>query len=106
MLQDQARGIIDSWAIRWYASVILRGGLAIVPNVAQVSNRGLDNSGVHCGATSSYDVDLGTASQDWPANVLEDMLTYRQMQSFFRTVGGTTFPRRVARKLKRMLLAN
>ncbi len=105
MLQSQARGKIDSWAIRWYASVLLQGGLAICPNVSQVRNYGFDNSGVHCGESSIYDVELGTASEQWPSHATEDMLTYRQMQAFFRGIRGT-MPRRLLQRLKRMLVAS
>jgi hypothetical protein len=103
MLQNQVRGQVDSWAIRWYASVLLRGGLALCPNVSQVSNHGLDSSGSHCEATSDYDVVVGTASQDWPPQVAEDRVNLKQMQVFFRSVRDT-FPRRVIRKLRRALL--
>jgi len=105
MLQNQARGKIDSWAIRWYASALLHRGLAICPNVSQVSNYGFDDTGVHCGVSSIYNVDRGTASEDWPTQVSEDVLNYRQTQAFFRSIRGT-FPRRVLRKLKLMLLAS
>jgi hypothetical protein len=105
MLQHQARGKIDSWAIRWYASTLLRGGLALCPNISQASNLGFDNSGVHCGVSSDFNVDLGTASEDWPAGDSEDMQNYRHMKAFFRTIRGT-LPRRVLRKLKRIVLAN
>jgi hypothetical protein len=105
MLEDQAAGRVDSWAIRWYASILLRGGLAVVPNVAQASNHGLDATGVHCSTTSIYDVSVGTASRDWPADVTEDTLMYQQMQAFFRSTR-RTFPRRVVGKLKRMLLVD
>jgi hypothetical protein len=105
MLQSQALGRIDSWAIRWYASTLLHGGLAICPNVSQVNNLGFDDTGVHCGVTSSYDVDIGNASPDWPTEVSEDISNYRQMQIFFRGMRGT-FPQRVVSKLKKMLLAD
>ncbi|MGH8218259.1 MAG: hypothetical protein ACREUT_06805 [Steroidobacteraceae bacterium] len=105
MLQDQAAGKIDSWAIRWYASVLLRGGLAVCPNVSQVLNRGFDNSGVHCGVTSSFDVKVGSASQDWPAQIAEDQDECREMQLFFRRMRGT-IPLRAAKRLKRLLSPN
>ncbi|MBW4052021.1 MAG: glycosyltransferase [Proteobacteria bacterium] len=105
MLQKQARGSIDSWAIRWYASVLLRGGLAVYPNVSQVFNGGMDNSGVHCGATRDFDVNVGAASGRWPASTIEDPVTYEQMRVFFRSVRETV-ARRLARKLKRMLFAD
>jgi hypothetical protein len=105
MLQNQALGKVDSWAVRWYASVLLRGGLALCPNVSQASNNGFDNSGAHCESTSDFDVVLGPASQDWPARVGEDILEYAQTQAFFRSVRDT-FPRRVIRKLRRALSIN
>jgi hypothetical protein len=105
MLQDQVQGRIDSWAVRWYASTLLRGGLAVCPNVSLVSNNGFDNSGIHSGISSVYDVDLGVASEDWPTSVSEDRLNYRQMRTFFRSTR-PTFPQRVVGKLKRILLAS
>jgi Glycosyl transferase family 2 len=105
MLQDQARGKIDSWAIRWYASALLRGGLAVCPNASQASNHGFDNTGVHCGVSSDYEVNLGVASEDWPARVSEDMLNHRRLRRFFRSTRGS-LPRRILGRLKRVLLAS
>lgn len=105
MLRAQARGNIDSWAIRWYASVLLRDGLALYPNVSQVINGGMDSSGVHCGETRDFDVDVGEASGHWPTEMVEDPITYKQMQVFFRSVR-ETLARRVARKLKRIISAD
>jgi glycosyltransferase involved in cell wall biosynthesis len=104
MLRNQVRGKIDSWAIRWYASTLLRSGLAVCPNVSQVRNHGFDGTGVHSGVSSIYNVDLGTASEDWPACIAEDMVNYRQMQTFFCSIRGS-WSRRILRKLKRMLVA-
>jgi len=102
MLQQQVLGQIDSWAIRWYASVLLRKGLAVYPGVSQTVNGGMDSTGSHSPATSRYEVQLGTASQDWPAQVAEDPLTLRQLQAFLGGVSGS-YPRRLARQLKRLL---
>jgi hypothetical protein len=104
MLQDQARGHIDSWAIRWYASVLLRKGLAVSPSVSQTVNGGMDNTGSHSPATARYDVQLGTSSHDWPDRAAEDELTYRQMRAFFGGVSGS-YPRRLARQLRRFLFS-
>jgi hypothetical protein len=105
MLRDQAAGRIDSWAIRWYASVLLRRGLAVYPDVSQVLNGGMDNSGEHCGVESAYDVEVGTANRSWPVDLTEDELTYRQMQAFFDTIRAPLL-RRISRDLQRKLLAN
>jgi hypothetical protein len=105
MLRNQARGQLDSWAIRWYASSLLSGGLAIYPNVSQVNNLGLDNSGVHCEVSSIYNVEPGTASEDWPDEIAEDLRNFRQIQAFFRS-NRVTLPRRVLTKFKRLLPSN
>jgi hypothetical protein len=49
MLQSQIDGKIDSWAIRWYASMFLEGKYCLQPVRSIVRNIGLDNTGVHCG---------------------------------------------------------
>lgn len=56
MLQNQASDGIDSWAIRWYASVFLNGGLCLHPAISLVRNIGHDGTGVHCGSSTMYDV--------------------------------------------------
>ena len=58
MLKRQASGKIDSWAIRWYASVFLNNGLCLHPGKSLVNNIGHDDSGVHCGCTYAYDVNV------------------------------------------------
>jgi hypothetical protein len=102
MLKNQARGRIDSWAIRWYASVLLRDGLAVYPSVSQVANGGMDGTGAHCETTSAYNVELGPASHDWPDRFIEDEETHLQMRAYFGGVKGTVV-RRVARRLMRVL---
>lgn len=48
MLEKQRKGLVDSWAIRWYLSVLLAKGLVLFPRRSLVSNAGFDGSGVHC----------------------------------------------------------
>lgn len=59
MLQAQAEGQNNSWAIRWYASAYLKNKLTLYPGRSLVANIGNDNSGTHCGNT---DVFLSTPS--------------------------------------------
>ena len=47
MLEQQMQGKIDSWAIRWYLSVWIRGGLTLFPLITLVENIGFDGSGTH-----------------------------------------------------------
>lgn len=67
MLEDNANGLNQSWAIRWQASVFLKGMMTLYPGRSLVQNIGNDNSGVHCNATSDYEVELS----DRPIEVLQ-----------------------------------
>jgi hypothetical protein len=58
MLKRQARGKIDSWAIRWNASVFLQNGLTLNPKKSLVKNVGLDGSGVHCIESDNFDTEV------------------------------------------------
>lgn len=67
MLKLQADGKLDSWAIRWYASIYLQDGLSLHPNRSYVENLGFDGSGVHCKVDDRFIVT--TTSQmpkSWP----------------------------------------
>lgn len=51
---DNAKGKIDTWAIYWYATIFLNGGLCLNPVQTFVDNIGIDGSGQHCGKTKTY----------------------------------------------------
>jgi hypothetical protein len=48
LLDAQRRGVVDSWAIRWYLSVFQRGGLSLFPARSQVENRGFGSGATNC----------------------------------------------------------
>ena len=49
MIDAHIKGKIDSWAIRWYLSVFMVGGLTLHPVTSFIRNIGFDGSGIHCG---------------------------------------------------------
>ncbi|WP_053406304.1 glycosyltransferase family 2 protein [Persicobacter sp. CCB-QB2] len=57
MLRNQLAGKRDSWAIRWYATIFLAGGLCLNPSRSITENIGQDGSGQHSFRTTNYDVD-------------------------------------------------
>ena len=71
MLEGQIKGTNDSWAVRWYASAFLAGKLTLYPGRSLVHNIGNDNSGVHCGGSSSMDVQLSKTPIDLGKVVIE-----------------------------------
>lgn len=54
MLKRQDNGEIDSWGIKWYASVFINNGYGLWPYVSLVNNIGNDGSGVHCSISTKY----------------------------------------------------
>ena len=54
----QAEGKLDVWGVRWYASMFTAGGLCLYPGQSLVQNIGMDGTGVHCGHSSYFEVDL------------------------------------------------
>lgn len=49
ILEDQIAGKNDSWAVRFYASMLLANRFFLFPNSSLVENIGFDNSGTNCG---------------------------------------------------------
>jgi len=47
MLKKNAKGHVNSWFIRWYASIYLLDGLCLHPGKSLVNNTGIDRSGVN-----------------------------------------------------------
>ena len=49
------KGDIKTWAVFWYATIFLKGGLCINPSFTHVINEGFDGSGVNCSYSNIYD---------------------------------------------------
>lgn len=83
MLREQIAGRNDSWAVRWYASAVLSGGLTIYPGKSMTMNIGFDGSGAHCGTEKVYEVDL--AQHDIAVNdiPIEESTEVRRIWSEF-----------------------
>jgi len=47
MMEEQAAGKIDSWAVRWYASAFLANKVTLYPGQSLVVNTGQDSSGTN-----------------------------------------------------------
>lgn len=75
MLYQQWRGDIDSWAIRWYASVFLSGGLCLHPGRSLVANHGFDGSGIHFSSptkSTKFDTQIAEhAPKNLPSEIVE-----------------------------------
>lgn len=87
MLKMQARGEVDSWAIRWYASVFLAEGLCLHPSATLVVNIGLDGSGTHCESVSDYEVYLPNRMPTvFPSTIEESRQGRQVLEAFYRSL--------------------
>ena len=82
-LSLQAEGKMDVWGVRWYASMFVAGGLCLYPSRSLVHNIGMDGSGVHCGQSSVFDVELSDSSAwTFPDRIEESVLAVEAIRSF------------------------
>jgi hypothetical protein len=70
MLEAQIAGRVDSWAVRWYLSVFMRGGSTLFPVKTLVENCGFDGSGTHCGDGQSS----GALPQDFKVHTFPPVI--------------------------------
>ena len=84
-LARHARGDLDVWAVRWYASMFLKDGLCLYPSRSMVHNGGMDGSGVHCTPSSAFDARLAERPvQAFTDRVEESMEARQAVVAFFR----------------------
>lgn len=103
MLRAQARGTIDSWAIRWYASVFLNDGLCLHPGRSLVNNMGHDSMGVHCEETDVFDVKLGNKRvTGFTQDIRESEEAVSAIVNFYRAMK-RPLPVRLLGKLRQVL---
>jgi len=72
ILKRQIKGKVDSWAIRWYATVMLRGGLTLFPDQSLTQNIGFDGTGTNTYKSTIYDTELMKGPVESYPNVIEE----------------------------------
>jgi hypothetical protein len=99
-MQDFKRGKNNSWAIRWYASIFLKGGLTLNPSQSLVNNIGHDGTGVHSGINDIYNVIINPKPiTQFPVEIKENTEAYQAIKSFLANRKGSLWTR-VKRYLK------
>jgi hypothetical protein len=83
------KGKNNSWAIRWYASIFLKGGLTLNPSQSLVNNIGHDGTGVHSGINDIYNVVINPKPiTEFPEVIEEDKKAYQVIKRFLSTRKG------------------
>ena len=84
----------NSWAIRWYASIFLKGGLTLNPSKSLINNIGHDGSGVHSGLNDIYHVIINPLPvTSFPEKIEENPETYQAIKNFLKTRKGSLWQR-------------
>jgi GT2 family glycosyltransferase len=103
-IKDFKNGKNNSWAIRWYASIFLKGGLTLNPSQSLVNNIGHDGTGVHSGINDIYNVIINPKPvKVFPDTITENKEAYEAIKGFLSTRKGSLLER-VRRYLKEMRL--
>ncbi|MDB5018874.1 MAG: sugar transferase [Pedobacter sp.] len=93
-MQDFKRGNNNSWAIRWYASIFLKGGLTLNPSHSLINNIGHDGTGIHSGINDIYNVIINPKRiTEFPEVIEENLQAYQLIKAFLSNRKGTYWER-------------
>lgn len=102
-MQDFKSGKNNSWAIRWYASIFLKGGLTLNPSHSLVNNIGHDGTGVHSGINDIYNVIINPKPiSTFPGEIKENIQAYEAIKQFLSNRKGSLW-QRIKRYVKQRL---
>jgi len=82
-IQEFKSGKNNSWAIRWYASIFLQGGLTLNPAQSLIQNIGNDGSGIHSNKEDIYQVAIDKEPVTWFPDVLQENAEAHQVIKHF-----------------------
>lgn len=95
-VQEFKAGKNNSWAIRWYASIFLKGGLTLNPARSLINNIGHDGTGVHSNRESMYDVHISQQPvKTFPDIITENEKAYHAIKHFLTHRKGSLWQRAV-----------
>ena len=93
-VQELKAGKINSWAIRWYASVFKKNGLVLYPRNSMTQNIGNDGSGTHTASELTYQVTLAENPVSYfPTEISENKQAYEAIKYFYAHRKGSLFNR-------------
>lgn len=102
-VEQNESGLINTWAVFWYAAVFQVDGLCLHPAFSMVNNIGHDDTGEHCKQSSDFSTILASNPITYfERNFIENALAYARTKKFFLAVRPPLF-RRCFLAIKRRL---
>jgi hypothetical protein len=93
-MEEFKAGKNNSWAIRWYASMFLKGGLVLNPSHSLVHNIGHDGTGVHSNVENTYQVNIARKPvKSFPTEIKESEQAHVAIRSFLSKRKGSLIKR-------------
>ena len=100
---DNKKGKINTWAIFWYASVYLNGGLSLHSKESFVRNIGFDGLGVHCGKSNVFDVNIKNSFDiKFTTKIEEDLKARKRIEEYFRKIGPPFYKKFLIKSLQKI----
>ena len=102
MLNNQMKGVINSWYIRWTYNAYKQKKLTVYPRVSYVNNIGHDITGTHC-VEESNDIYSHTQLNDKTATFNKEIELNADIVKHFNKGFNTNYIRILKRKLKKLI---
>lgn len=84
----------QSWAVRWYASVFLKKGLALQTSTSMIDNIGHDGTGVHSEKSDIFTVRVKPDPVSYfPDEIIEHTVAYQALRHFLKHRKGNLIKR-------------
>ncbi|MEZ4195095.1 MAG: hypothetical protein R3B53_01720 [Candidatus Paceibacterota bacterium] len=97
-LRANARGDIKTWAIKWYATIVLHRGLAVTPYCSLIQNIGHDASGTNANKNQSFETKICHKKPSISISNLNEKNEVKEaIQNFYQTIRPTFFEKLFAR---------
>mgnify|MGYP005818848245 CR=1 FL=1 len=98
MLKMQMEGKISSWAVRFAYSAAKQDRVCVYPIKSLIRNIGHDNSGIHCGKSDKWEVEVD--NNFYPKNLLKELYVDKVINKALKPKFNINYFRRFLSKVK------
>lgn len=103
-LADNISGKLNTWFIKWHASVLLQNGYTLYPKKSLVENFGFDNTGVHNGVHTEFKNDnLANIIKVESTDLVESKKAELIIKNFYKTVKEKPIEKSLKKTIKNKL---
>jgi acetyltransferase-like isoleucine patch superfamily enzyme len=85
-LVNNKEKVIYSWAVRWYASWLFKGGYSLFPYKTLTKNIGHDGTGVHCITTMAFNSQIASFIKVNKIPVKENKQIRNKINNYYKTI--------------------